>query len=61
MIRGWFAGDVSNYHAFIKALLSNDLEAMNEYMNQIACETFSYFDTGRRASGKAEPERFRQI
>lgn len=58
MIRGWFAGDVSNYHAFIKALLSNDLEAMNEYMNQIACETFSFFDTDRRASGKAEPERF---
>lgn len=58
MIRGWFAGDVSNYNAFIKALLSNDLEAMNEYMNQIACETFSYFDTNRRASGKAEPERF---
>mgnify|MGYP002511301347 CR=1 FL=1 len=58
MIRGWFAGDVSNYNAFIKALLSNDLDAMNEYMNQIACETFSYFDTGKRASGKAEPERF---
>lgn len=58
MIRGWFVGDVSNYNAFIKALLSNDLEAMNEYMNQITCETFSYFDTNRRASGKAEPERF---
>ena len=32
---------------------------MNEYMNQIAGNTFSYFDTGKRASGKAEPERFR--
>ena len=31
---------------------------MNEYMNQIAGNTFSYFDTGKRASGKAEPERF---
>ena len=58
MIRGWFAGDVSNYNAFLKALLSNDLEAMNEYMNRIACGIFSYFDAGRRASGKAEPERF---
>lgn len=58
MIRGWFAGDVSNYNAFIKALLSDDLEAMNEYMNRITSKTFSYFDTGKRDSGKAEPERF---
>ncbi len=58
MIRGWFAGDVSNYNAFVRALLSDDLDAMNEYMNQIAGNTFSYFDTGKRASGKAEPERF---
>ena len=58
MIRGWFAGDVSNYNAFVRALLSGDLDAMNEYMNQIAGNTFSYFDTGKRASGKAEPERF---
>lgn len=58
MVRGWFAGDVSNYNAFIKALLSDDLDAMNKYMNQIAGNTFSYFDTGKRASGKAEPERF---
>ncbi|MDE5717133.1 MAG: ATP-binding protein [Lachnospiraceae bacterium] len=58
MIRGWFAGGVSDYNAFIRALLADDLEAMNEYMNRIARETFSYFDTGKRASGKAEPERF---
>lgn len=49
---------MSNYNAFIKALLSDDLDAMNEYMNQIVGNTFSYFDTGKRASGKAEPERF---
>lgn len=30
---------------------------MNEYMNRVALQTFSYFDTGERASG-AEPERF---
>ena len=58
MVRSWFAKDESSYNAFIKALLSDDTEAMNEYMNQIAGETFSYFDTGKRASGKAEPERF---
>ena len=48
MVRGWFN----------KALLLNDLDAMNEYMNRVASETFSSFDTGKRASGKAEPERF---
>ena len=58
MVRSWFAKEVSSYNAFIKALLSDDTEAMNEYMNQIASETFSYFDTGKRESGKAEPERF---
>lgn len=58
MIRGWFAKSVSDYNDFIKALLLGDIEAMNEYMNRIACETFSFFDTGKRASGKAEPERF---
>ncbi|MBO5354394.1 MAG: PD-(D/E)XK nuclease domain-containing protein [Lachnospiraceae bacterium] len=30
---------------------------MNAYMNRVALNTFSYFDTGNRPSG-AEPERF---
>lgn len=42
----------------MKALLAGDLEAMNEYMNRVSGETFSFFDTGKRASGKSEPERF---
>ena len=33
------------------------VDAMNEYMNRVALQTFSYFDTGERALG-AEPERF---
>lgn len=33
-----------------------DVDAMNEYMNRVALQTFSYFDTGERASGE-EPER----
>ena len=32
-----------------------NVDAMNEYMNRVALQTFSYFDTGERASG-AEPE-----
>ncbi len=58
MIRGWFAGDVSNYNAFIKALLLGDRKAMNYYMNKVALATFSYFDVGNRPSEYAEPERF---
>lgn len=58
MIRGWFVGNASNYNDFIRALMLDDREAMNEYMNRVAAATFSYFDTGRQGSGKAEPERF---
>lgn len=58
MIRGWFAGTASNYNDFIKALLADDREAMNEYMNRVAFATFSYFDTGKQGGGMAEPERF---
>ena len=47
----------SNYNDFVKAMLQDDLDAMNEYMNRVALKTFSYFDTGNRPSG-AEPERF---
>ena len=57
MILDWFARSEGNYNAFIKALLANDLEAMNAYMNRVALSTFSYFDTGKNVSGE-EPERF---
>ncbi len=58
MIRTWFGNVRSDYNDFEKALLFGDVDAMNEYMNRVALETFSSFDTGKRASGKAEPERF---
>ncbi len=45
---------------FIKALLLDDLKAMNAYMNRVALTTFSYFDTGNRPSG-AQPERFHAV
>jgi len=58
MVSGWFSKNLSDYNDFVKAFLSGDLDGMNEYMNRVAGETFSYFDTGKRATGKAEPERF---
>lgn len=57
MIRDWFAAEEPEYNNFIKALMLGDLDAMNEYMNRVAMTTFSYFDTGKRAS-REEPERF---
>ena len=57
MIHRWFGRVNSDYNDFIKALLLDDLKAMNIYMNRVSSEMFSYFDTGRRPS-KAEPERF---
>ena len=58
MVSGWFGGQRSNYNRFIAAMLAGDLDEMNEYMNEISCEIFSNFDTGKRVSKKAQPERF---
>ena len=58
LIQGWFADRTPAYNDFIKALLWGDVDAMNEYMNRVALETFSFFDSGMRPSGKTEPERF---
>lgn len=57
MVHDWFAPVQPDYNDFVRAMLIGDVDAMNEYMNRIAIQTFSYFDTGERASG-AEPERF---
>jgi hypothetical protein len=58
MIGGWFNEDNTNYNDFIKALLLDDVESMNEFMNEIALNCFSGFDTAKSASGKDAPERF---
>ena len=58
MVSDWFSPAEDDYNCFIKAMLLQDVDAMNEYMNQISLELFSSFDTGKRASEKAQPERF---
>ena len=58
MIEGWFKQYSPAYNDFIKALLEGDIDAMNEYMNRVAFDTFSNFDTGKRPSEKSQPERF---
>lgn len=57
MVRSWFKSAKADYNDFVKALLQGELKAMNAYMNRVALNTFSYFDTGNRPSGE-EPERF---
>ena len=57
MISNWFSDAQTDYNDFVHALLIGDLKAMNAYMNRVALNTFSYFDTGKRPSGE-EPERF---
>lgn len=58
MIKGWFSTSAPAYNDFIRAMLSDDVEAMNAYINKVAFHTFSYFDTGKEPSEKTEPERF---
>lgn len=58
LIKGWFRKSVFAYNAFVRALLRGDLKSMNAYMNKVALDTLSYFDTGRKPSEAAEPERF---
>ncbi len=58
MIKGWFRRSASAYNAFVKALLRADIKSMNAYMNKVALDTISYFDTGKKPSDAIEPERF---
>lgn len=58
MIKRWFEGDDVKYNDFIKALLLNDVKYMNRFMNEIAINTFSIFDVGKKITATYEPERF---
>ena len=57
LIGQWF-GKGRNLPNFIKCMLTGNVEDMNNYMNRIARETFSSFDTGTHPSDESEPERF---
>ncbi len=59
MIRGWFGGRTrQDYNDFVTALLTDDTEAMNEYMNKVSLQCFSYFDLPGSAGSDSSPERF---
>ena len=58
MILRWFSPAKHETNEFIRALISGDIESMNEYMNDVALRTFSSFDTGKHTSEKKAPENF---
>lgn len=58
LINGWFSECRPAYNYFIKAVLANDLDGMNDFINRVALSTFSFFDTGQKTSAAAQPERF---
>lgn len=58
MVRGWFKRSGRNYNGFIRALFADNLKEMNIYMNQVALQTFSFFDSATRPSEIQQPENF---
>ncbi|NBI92279.1 hypothetical protein D3Z45_17330 [Lachnospiraceae bacterium] len=59
MVDSWFKDNAHiPYNDFIKAMLMDDVESMNEFMNDIALASFSNFDVSKSASSKDAPERF---
>ena len=58
LFAAWFRNATASYNKFIKAMIDNDLEIMNYYMNRVTQETFSYFDVGSVEAGLEETERF---
>lgn len=59
MVKRWFNGSAKmSYNNFIKALLLNDVDAMNDYMNKVALHSFSSFDMAKGVSDDDAPERF---
>lgn len=58
MVKDWFSNENIPYNGFLQAFLQGDTDYMNEYMNLVAGQTFSSFDTGNKPSRNTNPERF---
>jgi len=57
MVQGWFA-QTEDFGEFVSAMFRGDVRGMNRYMNEVALNTFSYFDAGNKPSDRKSPERF---
>lgn len=51
MIHDWFESVEPDYNDFIKAMFLGDIDAMNEYMNRVSLQTFSYSIEGLKQFG----------
>ena len=58
MILRWFSPAKNETNEFVKALINGDIEGMNVYMNEVALNTFSSFDSGKKIASKKAPENF---
>ena len=58
MILRWFSPAKMETNGFVRALIGGDIESMNEYMNDVALNTFSSFDSGKKKSNRKAPENF---
>ena len=57
MVSRWFRHSEGDYNGFIRAMLADDVDAMEDYINGVALHVFSSFDTGGKDRRQA-PERF---
>jgi hypothetical protein len=58
----WFTSDNTTYYNdFVKSLLLDDVESMNEFMNGIALNSFSGFDVSKNASSSDALESFTMV
>ena len=57
MVSRWFRHSEGDYNGFIRALLEDNIDAMEDYINGVALHVFSSFDTGGKDRRQA-PERF---
>ena len=58
MIKKWFNNTEKNYNEFIKSLLNDDTETMEECLENLAVSMMSFFDGGKNESEKLSPEKF---
>lgn len=62
MVSDWFSGDTQAvYNEFVNALLNDNVRKMNKFMNKVALNTFSSFDSGNKPSEQTEPERLKSL
>ena len=49
LVRGWFSKSKYEYNEFIKALISCDVNNMNDYLNALLLNVASFFDASKEA------------